>query len=442
MDLFEYANQGKVSSHASAKTADTIYTVSQATLEIKRVLAKHFLSKQPLLIQGEVANFRGRNSSKHMYFSLKDEGAIMPCVFFKYANAKCKVAIKEGDQVQLKGKIEVYEKGGRYQLIVDDLKPKGQGVLYERFVKLKQKLEGEGLFEQAHKQALPALPKRIGVVTSATGAVIKDIIHVIKHRAPVVDIVLFPCKVQGEGAHLQIMEQVKRAQDPQFKIDVLIVGRGGGSMEDLWCFNDEALARVIFSSKIPVISAVGHQTDFTICDFVSDLRAATPSHAAEWVVPDLAQVQEETRQRMASIYRLALGGVQRKAMELERLQSSSVMRDPRSGLNQSLQVLDDLKTRIIEQAKHVLPLKVQKRQFLTQRFFSQYETHIALRRQALTRLTEKLEVLNPQNILARGYSIVKTKNKKIISQFSQVQIKDELEVTLSDGGFECLVTKI
>lgn len=441
MDLFEYANQN-TSVQDTPLPKENVYTVSQVTSEIKSILKAAFSSKSPIDIQGEVANYRGRNSSGHMYFSIKDQGAIMPCVFFKYANAKCNTSFKDGDQVQLKGKVEVYEKGGRYQFIVERLKPKGQGALFEAFLRMKQKLAGEGLFDQGHKKKIPAFSKRIGVITSSTGAVIKDIIHVIKHRAPVVDIVLFPCKVQGDDAHLKLISHIKDAADPQYNLDVLIVGRGGGSMEDLWCFNHEDLARAIFGCPIPVVSAVGHQTDFTICDFVADVRAATPSQAAQWVVPDLIKLQEQSQQSVSNIYKTVMGYVQQKRMELTRWQSSPMMRDPRSKLNQHIQMLDDLHGRLIEKCKHVLPLKVQNHAFLKQRLVTRSEQQINHLRQRLKALSAKLEILSPKHVLARGYSIVRTKDKKIISQFSQLKIKDQLDVTLSDGAFECMVTDL
>ncbi|MCB1197955.1 MAG: exodeoxyribonuclease VII large subunit [Deltaproteobacteria bacterium] len=443
MDLFQYADEaGKEEKQENASSAPTVLTVSQVTVEIKHVLAQHFLSKNPIIIEGEVSNYRGRNSAGHMYFSLKDDNAVLPCVFFRFANAKCNVSFKEGSLVQAKGKIEVYEKGGRYQFVLESLREKGQGKLYEEFVKLKQKLQTLGLFEQDKKKPIPAFPKRVGVVTSATGSVIKDIIHVVANRAPVVDIVLFPCQVQGDKASEAIVSQIKRAQDRALHIDTLIVGRGGGSIEDLWPFNEENVAYAIAQSTIPVISAVGHQTDFTICDFVADQRAATPSQAAEFAVPNLIEMKKQMDSTYNQLIREVMTRVASYRQQLDRWTGSPMMRDPRSPLYQRMQYLDDLQARLKERSKYITPLKVQQWSYLRKELISKQLQVMKTYSQRLDRLQTQLTLLDPTQILSRGYSIVKTKDKKIISHLDQVKIDDTLEVVVADGGFECIVSKV
>lgn len=440
MDLFEYAD--KKETKQEAKPTSPVFTVSQITVEIKHLLAQHFLPKHPITIEGEVSNFRGRNSAGHMYFSLKDENSILPCVFFRFANAKCKTQFKEGSLVQAKGKIEVYEKGGRYQFVIESLSEKGKGALYEEFLKLKAKLQTEGLFDADKKKEIPTFPNRIGVVTSATGSVIKDIIHVVQNRAPVVDIVVFPCKVQGDTASKTIVEQIQRAQEEKFNIDVLIVGRGGGSIEDLWPFNEENVARAVAASRIPVISAVGHQTDFTICDFVADQRAATPSQAAEFAVPNLQEIQFQMKRLYQQMIREVMVRIQRYREQLKRWMGSPMMKDPRSVLYQRIQYLDDLNARLKKQGRHITPLKVQQFASLQKELISLQSQKMKAYRTQLDRLQTQLTLLDPKNVLSRGYSIVKTKKAKIISHLDQVKIDEEVQVTVSDGEFECIVSKI
>ncbi|MCB0271871.1 MAG: exodeoxyribonuclease VII large subunit [Bdellovibrionales bacterium] len=439
MDLFDYAKNENIAEKNSDQ--EEVFSVSQITIEIKHLLAHHFASKHPIVIEGEVSNYKGRNSAGHMYFSLKDESSILPCVFFRFANAKAQIPLKEGSLVQAKGKIEVYEKGGRYQFVIESISEKGQGQLFEKFLQLKSKLQTEGLFDQARKKPIPSFARRIGVVTSATGSVIKDIIHVIEKRAPVVDIVLFPCKVQGDDAAKTIVEQIELASEAKFQIDVLIVGRGGGSIEDLWPFNEEIVARAVAQCSIPIISAVGHQTDFTICDFVADVRAATPSQAAEFAVPDTQELRKQLllfMQQMGETLQSKLAFAQK---ELIRWMAQPVMRDPRAPLTQRMQFLDELTARLKERLKHVTPLHVTQLRHLQKQLIVAQNQRITQSKSLLSSLSAQLKVLDPKNVLSRGYSIVRLKNQKIISHLHQVKIEDEVLVKVSDGEFECTVTK-
>lgn len=439
MDLFEFANQEEDRDQEDSPQAE-IYTVSEVTFEIKQLLLQHFTSKNPIIIEGEVSNYRGKNSAGHMYFNIKDDHAILPCVFFRYSNQKCKVDFKEGTLVQVQGKIDLYEKGGRYQFIVEELKEKGKGSLYEEFLKTKARLEKEGLFDEKHKKPIPGFSTRIGVVTSSTGSVIKDIIHVIQHRAPVVEIKIFPAKVQGDGSAQEIAAQIQFAQD--FDLDVLIVARGGGSIEDLWSFNEEVVARAIFDSRVPVISAVGHQTDFTIADFVADIRAATPSQAAEFVVPNLAEVRLQVDQVFGQMIREVSHQLEKNIQRLRRFSESSVMKDPRTPLRNRMQFVDDLNSRMIERTKYLLPIPKAHLEAVTKNLLQIQLNQLAKKKQKWDQYAQALRVLNPHNVLGRGYSIVKTKDNKVVSKTSQVKIKEQVQVIVSNGEFQCVVEKI
>lgn len=441
MDLFEFA-KGHEAQEPPKKQEDPIYTVSQVTAEIKKILASHFLPKHPITIEGEISNFRGRNSSGHMYFQLKDDASIIPCVFFRYANQKCDIKFQEGSLVQAKGKIEVYERGGRYQFVLESLSEKGKGELFEQFLALKKKLLEEGLFEKAHKQDIPSHPKRIGVVTSSTGSVIKDIIHVIQSRCPHIDVVLFPCQVQGDKAPHAICEQIARAQEDMYKIDTLIVGRGGGSIEDLWAFNDENVARALFSCKIPVISAVGHQTDFSIADFVADMRAATPSQAAELSTPNMLEIQNNMKRTLHSMLGLLQNKLLNRKTQLERWTSSPMLKDPRARVNQRIQNLDELSSRLLQASAQITPMRSSQAASLQRDMIHAQTNRMQKLRSRWEKSDSKLHVLDPTNVLSRGYSIVKTKSNRIVSKTSHVQVQDDVQVVVSDGEIACRVTKV
>ena len=261
-----------------------VFTVSELTRGIRSILEQAF---DTVWVEGEISNYVLAQSG-HAYFSLKDETSQVRCVFFKGNRIRVKFDPEDGDQVLLFGRVNVYEPRGEYQIVVEAMEPRGLGALQKAFEQLKAKLEKEGLFDEAHKQALPEFPWKIGIVTSPTGAAIRDLLNVLHRRNPRVSVVLAPAKVQGEGAAEEIAQAIRDLNTLE-ELDVLIVGRGGGSIEDLWAFNEEVVARAIHESKLPVVSAVGHEIDFTISDFVADLRAPTPSAAAELVVPRLQE---------------------------------------------------------------------------------------------------------------------------------------------------------
>ncbi|MFO1462340.1 MAG: exodeoxyribonuclease VII large subunit [bacterium] len=395
--------------------SETIFTVSQLTRELKQLLEGNYAS---VWVTGEVSNFHA-HSSGHFYFTLKDKGAQISAVMFRGANRHLKFQIEDGLELVVNGRVSVYEPRGNYQLILEYCEPKGLGALQLAFSQLRDKLEEEGLFAEARKRALPFLPRCVGIVTSPTGAVIQDMVRILKRRNPQVNILLFPVPVQGEGAAPEIARGIE-ALNRQGEAEVLIVGRGGGSLEDLWAFNTELVARAIAGSKVPVISAVGHETDFTIADYVSDLRAPTPSAAAELVAPVAAELRAALRNRQWQLLRALQGQLSGKRESLKFWVSH--LKHPKKRLEELAQHLDDLRARLQSAATRSLEN----------------------RRAALRLLAEKLEVLSPLSILARGYSIVRKlepdgKEGPVVKSPAQVEAGDGLSLRLSQGTLRAVV---
>jgi exodeoxyribonuclease VII large subunit len=368
------------------ETGRYIYTVSQLTSSIKIVLEDSF---QNIWIEGEISNF-DRPSSGHFYFTLKDDKSELKCVFFKSNNEKIKFEIKDGMQVLCCGRISIYEKRGVYQLYVTKIEPKGVGELQLAFEQLKEKLFKEGLFEEAHKKEIPFLPERIGIVTSTTGAAIRDILHVLNKRFSNVEVIINPVKVQGDGAKEEIASAIEEFNELN-NVDVMIVGRGGGSMEDLWAFNEEIVARAIYNSKIPIISAVGHEIDWTISDYVADVRAPTPSVAAEIVIAKKSELEDR------------LDEIERKIISF-----------PRDIVKEYEQRLDEIEEGMVLRFRHYMELK---------------EENFKL-------FLEKIEILSPLGILDRGYSIsFKLPDRKIIKNSQVLKKGDLIETKVSKGSF-------
>jgi len=397
-------------------TDETVYTVSEITRQIRRSLEEEF----PLVrVEGEVSNFTA-HSSGHLYFSLKDEGAQLRCVMFRSRRRRMIGPLpSNGMAVRALGQITVYERSGQYQLSVIELRPAGIGALARAFEELKHRLAEEGLFDAVHKQPIPKFPGRIGVVTSPTGAAVRDIIRIIGRRFPLARLILAPVQVQGEGAAREIALAIERMNRHRLA-DVLIVGRGGGSMEDLWAFNEEVVARAIFSSAIPVISAVGHEIDFTIADFVADLRAPTPSAAAELVVPDrqeLAGVIAGARQRLLSA---AAGRIGRQRERVVTLVRSYGLRRPADLIAGRMQRLDELERRL---------------QLASER-------HVALRKRLLDSTTRHLASLDPQAVLARGYSVCRRlPDGAVVTDGGVLTGGELLDLWFARGGAECRVER-
>jgi exodeoxyribonuclease VII large subunit len=383
------------------------YTVAQVNKYIKKILDNDFILSN-IVVKGEISNFKN-HSSGHLYFSLKDENATIKCVMFKGQTLGLKFKPEDGMKVLISGYISAYERDGQYQLYCDSIQLDGMGDLYAKYEKLKEKLQKEGLFDESKKKKLPLLPKTVAVITSPTGAVIKDILNVSLRRFPKANIKLFPAAVQGEGAFNELVHQVNFVNENNMA-DVIIIGRGGGSIEDLWNFNSEELAYAIANSKIPVVSAVGHETDFTICDFVSDLRAPTPSAAAEVVFP----VLEELNYKLANFekrMKFALTeNLKNKKKQLQRIYESYYFKRPQELVNK-------LKIRLDNSQKDLVNIE---------------EKIIIEKKNSFVKLTNKLDALSPLKTLSRGYAVA-IKDGVTIKSVSQLKDKDKFKVKLSDG---------
>ncbi len=368
-----------------------------------------------VLVKGEISNFKNHYTG-HMYFTLKDENSLIKCVMFKTYTTHLSFMPKDGMKVIILGSVSVFERDGVYQIYAKAMKEDGLGSLYESYEKLKADLEKEGLFEESHKKKIPFMPKTIGVLTSNTGAVIRDIINVSTRRNPNVHIKLYPVPVQGTGAAEKIAEGIRFMNENNLA-DVLIVGRGGGSLEDLWPFNEEIVARAIYNSQIPIISAVGHETDFTIADFVADLRAPTPSAAAELAVANVEDVRD-TLELYKNRYKNAL----RKKLELMRLSYEKCMARP-AFKNQEQKInekymLIDMKVKSIQNSIR-LKLKETRTSFVKE--------------------VAKLDSLSPLKTLSRGYSIVTKSDGKIVNKVTDLNKNDEIKIRLSDGEKQAVV---
>lgn len=385
----------------------TPITVTELNRYVKdKVAEDEFL--QNVYIKGEISNFKNHYTG-HMYFTLKDENSLIKCIMFKTYAARMKFMPKDGMKVVIFGTVSVFERDGVYQIYAKAMKEDGIGDLYTAYNELKEKLEKEGLFDVKYKKQIPFMPKTIGVLTSKTGSVIRDIINVSTRRNPNVYIRLLPVPVQGEGAGEKIADAIKLMNEKKLA-DVIIVARGGGSLEDLWPFNEEVVARAIFDSKLPVISAVGHETDFTIADFVADLRAPTPSAAAELAVPEISKVQE-TLNNYQNRYRLALKKkIEYMKLRYEKCMQSRAYKEPTQSINEKYISIDNYVKSMIN--------SMSKKSILVKKDF--------------TRVITRLDALSPLKTLARGYSIA-TKNGKNIKTIKEVNTGDKIKVRLSDG---------
>ncbi len=393
-----------------------IYTVSEINREIKTLLE---LNLPPIWIEGEISNFI-HHSSGHRYFTLKDEGAQIRSVLWRDIGDFLQFDIQNGMKVVIYGNISVYEKQGQYQLYVEDIVPAGLGKLELAFRQLKEKLFKEGLFDEAHKKPLPEFPQVIGLVTSPSGAAIQDMINIIHRRMPAIEIILNPVKVQGDGAGWEIAQAI--GDFNQFKnVDVIIVGRGGGSLEDLWAFNEEIVARAIYASEIPIISAVGHEIDFTIADLVADLRAPTPSAAAELVVKDRREVLSQIRNLRQSLIDKQQSLVADYRIRVKTALESYGMKKPWDNLAQMTQRIDEL----------------------SKNMGWWVNNSVKISQKNLANLMGRLNALSPLSILKRGYGVCyKLPKFNLIKDASKLELKDEVEVRLHKGKFQSKVEKI
>ena len=393
----------------------TYKSVSDVNEYVKALVEEEALL-QDIYIVAEISNFKNHYATGHYYFTLKDEKSEIRAIMFRSYAQRVKFKPQDGMKVLVHARVGVYQQMGSYQLYVDSMQPDGLGDLYLAFEQLKQKLEKEGLFDEKYKKSLPKYPTSIGVVTSSTGAAIKDIVKVATARYPLVKIVLYPALVQGADAPHDIIRGVEYFNIMN-EVDVIIVGRGGGSQEDLWAFNDEMLARAMFNSHIPVVSAVGHEIDFTICDFVADVRAATPSHAAELVTPDLSSIIFKINSFKERAVDALNDTVEEHKDRLEHLAGSKVFTRP-------LSILDIPKLKVSSLADNLL---------------SSLEGVLKENKQRFIELNSKLVALNPMSVISRGYGAVFSENGKIVKSINDVNENENIKIEISDGAVNAKV---
>ncbi len=398
------------------RTSPSALTVSELNGYIKRIFDSD-RTLSAVTVKGEISNFVNHKSG-HLYFSLKDTDSQIRAVMFRSSAQRLKFLPESGMKVILHGSVTVYQRDGSYQLYVNSMEPDGIGALYLAYEQLKERLSGEGLFDDIYKKDIPRFPEKIGVITSPTGAAVRDIINVTGRRYPLAKIYLYPSLVQGDGAVENLISALDYFEKTKL-VDVIIIGRGGGSIEDLWAFNSEQLARKIFSMSIPIISAVGHETDFTICDFVSDLRAPTPSAAAELSVPDIRELIMRLDGMSERLSDALMRLVERKREKLNIVMSSEIFKKPLTPINAKRDLLSEKYNEIISNIKEIIEQK----------------------RIGLVLKTEKLNALNPLSVMARGYAVAEI-DGNIIKSVKKIAKGDVLTVKFSDGTVETGVTKI
>lgn len=387
------------------------WTVTELTAFIRKLLEKEPVT-QDCWVKGEISNL-SRPASGHIYFTLKDSGAALKCVVWRTSASRIRIEWMDGAEVEVHGKITVYETSGQYQLVVDAIQPVGEGFLFQEFLKLKSKLEAEGLFDQDHKREIPKIPARIGIVTSATGAAIQDMLNTIKRRFPIAEVIFSPAPVQGIDAPPQIIDALNRVIS-QGQPEVVIVARGGGSLEDLWAFNDEQLVRAIGNAPVPVVTGIGHETDFTLADFAADLRAPTPTAAAEMVTPNRIDLISQMMGIQKFLLDTVNGRIQLKIQELDRQQYLLKSAAPQSKIQMQRQWVDDQIDSISLAVFHLTELWQMK----------------------LVGLEQRLSSINPEAVINRGYAIVtKSDNGHVVTSVRQVANGDKIHIRVKDGGF-------
>lgn len=397
-------------------------TLVLSVSQLNRYIKMNFDADENLaniFISGEISNFTNHYRTGHLYFTLKDDSAAVRAVMFNSSAKRLKFMPEDGMKVIARGRVSVYEASGQYQLYVDDMQPDGVGALNLAYEQLKEKLQKEGLFSEHHKKPLPPYPEKVGVITSPTGAAVRDIINVLGRRFPYAEIVFCPVLVQGEGAHLQLTDAVNLFNSER-AADVIIIGRGGGSIEDLWEFNDEGLARAVYNSDIPVISAVGHETDFTICDFVADMRAPTPSAAAELAVPDANELQYALSALKNRMFLNVSSGIADRRSRLEYLTSKGALKSPDEMLSNRSQRLDTAFSKML----------------------SSYENRIGGKKVEFISAATALSKLDPMSVLMRGFAFVSDKSGKNVYSSQALAKGDKINVRFHDGSAACEVKEI
>ena len=410
-------------------------TVTQLTKYIKYKIDND-INLREVYLKGEISNFKAHTRG-HFYFTIKDEGSRINAVMFASSASKVKFTPEDGMKILVTGRISVYEATGGYQIYVNEMMEDGVGNLYVAFEQLKKKLASEGLFDDKYKKPIPKIPERVGVITAPTGAAIRDIISTINRRFPLTEVILLPSLVQGEGAKEDIVRQIKRAED--YNLDVLIVGRGGGSIEDLWAFNEEIVARAIFECPIPIISAIGHEIDFTIADFVADLRAPTPTGAAEIAVPNKADVINYINQ-LNLRSRKAVGNIlELKKKRLDNIKSNYILNNPLDLYSAKIQKLDYLTESLVKNYKNIIDKeKIKLNNIKTRPLFSNPLVILDKTKQKYTLLLGKLDALSPLKTLERGYGIIKL-NDKAVTSIKDLKKDDLINIELKDGSREAII---
>ncbi|TYL49039.1 exodeoxyribonuclease VII large subunit [Marinomonas sp. IMCC 4694] len=436
-------------------TQETAFTVSQLNRQIQQLLEA---SLPWILVEGEISNL-AKPSSGHWYFSLKDDKAQIRCAMFKSKNTAVRFRPKEGDMVRLRARVTFYGPRGDCQLSVESMESAGEGALQQAFERLKNTLQSEGLFDAKHKKNLPAQPERIAIITSPIGAAVRDMIIAFRRRFPLTELTILPSLVQGKDAAKNILRQLQRA-DGSGHFDAIILGRGGGSLEDLWSFNDEALARAIFAANTPIVSAVGHETDFTISDFVADVRAATPTAAAELLSPDRHQLIRQINQQEQQLIRRMSRILEQSQQQLDF--STKRIRHPKDRIEQQQAQLDQLTRRL----QHSMQRKASEHQTQTANLAHRLERNSPIRRidqdrqklldtdkrlaralsnalankqTAFARIVDTLNLVSPLNTLSRGYAIA-SKDKQVIRSMNDLKQGDAIKVRVQDGEIDCTVS--
>ncbi|MBR5190518.1 MAG: exodeoxyribonuclease VII large subunit [Clostridia bacterium] len=393
-----------------------ILTVTQLKTYAKSIIEQD-TTLSNVFVMGEISNFVDHYRSGHLYMSIKDNQSVISAVMFAGNASRLKFRPENGMSVIIRGRVSIYERDGRYQLYIDDMQPDGVGALAVAFEQMKEKLSKAGLFDNEHKMRIPEIPEKIGVISSPTGAAVQDVLNVLNRRYPVAEIVFAGVQVQGDSAASTIIDAIKKLNNTD--VDVIIIARGGGSAEDLWPFNDEKLAYAIFQSAIPIISGVGHETDFTICDFVADLRAPTPSVAAELAVPDIREQKFYLSALKSALDNAIETDIKEKQYNLEQLTKSSVLKNPEKIIENCELYLDTLTTRINMNFKDI---------------FTKYSSEFSM-------LCSKLDSLSPLKVLARGYSITK-KDENIIVNSKDLSVGDNISIQFADGNAKAKITEV
>ena len=441
---------------------DKYISIGELNTYIKSMFDENIFLRK-VFLRGEISNFKNHTRG-HLYFTLKDDTSRISAVMFYSSAITLNFKPEDGMNVLIEGRISCYPTAGTYQIYVDKMEVDGLGALYVEFEKLKEKLSKEGLFLDSHKKAIPKIPKRVGIITAPTGAAIKDIISTIKRRFPICETILFPALVQGKDAAFDIVRQIKEADSGKYDLDVLIVGRGGGSIEDLWAFNEEIVARAIYEANVPIISAVGHEVDFTIADFVADLRAPTPTGAAEMAVPTVSEIDNVIHSLEIRMNEFMSNFLHKSKLRLDNVKNSYILKNPLSlyeikeqKLDNMIEVLNNYIHKRLDnyhlelnhiQSSFVLKdpmrlFKVQQEKLLfSEKVLYNHIKNIILKSDHNYKmLVNTLKLVNPLGILEKGYSLV-TKEEKVVKSSKDLKLHDFLDVRLHDGSIKAQVTEI